>query len=272
MDILHLILLAVIQGLTEFLPVSSSAHLILPAQLLGWQDQGPLIDVMAHFGSLFAVMIYFRKDVAEVLVGLTDLVRAKLNKGSVLALHLILATPPALIAGAAMHFTGIDEMIRSPLLIACTFIVFGIILWLADIKGARTRDIETLTWKEAIGLGLAQTLALIPGTSRSGITMTAALAMGLTRSEAARFSMLMSIPIIGAGGSFALIKLAKASDEIGRGGAASLTDGLIVAGLSFVTAYAAIAVFMRVVSRIGMFPFMLYRLVAGLGLLLWVIF
>ena len=266
MDIYHLILLAIIQGLTEFLPVSSSAHLILPAQLLGWQDQGPLIDVMAHFGSLFAVMIYFRKEVGEVLVGLTDLARTKLNKGSALALHLILATPPALIVGAGMHFSGIDEMIRSPLLIACTFIIFGIVLWLADLKGSDTRSIDTLTWKEAIGLGLAQTLALIPGTSRSGITMTAALAMGLTRAESARFSMLMSIPIIGAGGSFALIKLAKDGSET-----ASLMDGLIVAGLSFIAAYAAIALFMRWVSRIGMFPFMVYRVVAGLGLLLWVL-
>ncbi len=266
MDIYHLILLAIIQGLTEFLPVSSSAHLILPAQLFGWQDQGPLIDVMAHFGSLFAVMIYFRKEVGEVLIGLTDLVRARLNKGSALALHLILATPPALLVGAGMHFSGIDEMIRSPLLIACTFIFFGIVLWISDLKGTRTRDIETLTWKEAIGLGLAQTLALIPGTSRSGITMTAALAMGLTRAEAARFSMLMSIPIIGVSGSFALIKLAKDGSE-----AASLMDGLIVAGLSFITAYAAIALFMRWVSRIGMFPFMVYRVVAGLGLLLWVL-
>jgi undecaprenyl-diphosphatase len=266
MDILHLILLAIIQGLTEFLPVSSSAHLILPAQLFGWQDQGPLIDVMAHFGSLFAVLIYFRKDVGEVLVGLTHLVQKRLNKGSALALHIILATPPALIVGAAMHFSGVDELIRSPLLIACTFIVFGIILWLADLKGSDSRGIDTLTWKEAISLGLAQTLALIPGTSRSGITMTAALAMGLTREESARFSMLMSIPIIGAGGSFALIKLARDGNE-----AASLSDGLLVAGLSFVAAYAAIALFMRFVSRIGMFPFMVYRVVAGCGLLLWVL-
>ena len=266
MDMFHLILLAIIQGLTEFLPVSSSAHLILPSQLFGWEDQGPLIDVMAHFGSLFAVMIYFRKEVGEVLIGLTDLVQAKLNKGSALALHLILATPPALVVGAGMHFSGIDELIRSPLLIACTFIVFGIVLWLADIKGARARDIDTLTWKEAIGLGLAQTLALIPGTSRSGITMTAGLAMGLTREESARFSMLMSIPIIGVAGLFALIKLLG-----GEEGPASLSDGLIVAGLSFITAYAAIAIFMRWVSRIGMFPFMLYRVVAGFGLLLWVL-
>jgi len=144
MDIFHLILLAIIQGLTEFLPVSSSAHLILPAQLFGWQDQGPLIDVMAHFGSLFAVMIYFRKEVGEVLIGLTDLARAKLNKGSALALYLILATPPALIVGAGMHFSGIDEMIRSPLLIACTFIFFGIVLWISYDDGRTSHGINPL--------------------------------------------------------------------------------------------------------------------------------
>lgn len=266
MDILHLILLALIQGLTEFLPVSSSAHLILPAQVLGWQDQGPLIDVMAHFGTLFAVLLYFRRDVGTVLLGLVDLLQRKLNVGSVLALNLILATPPALVIGAALHFSGIDEMLRSPLLIACTFIVFGIILWLADIKGSRDRSMDTMTWKNAVNMGLAQTLALIPGTSRSGITMTAALAMGFTRAESARFSMLMSVPIIAVGGVFSMIKLAGA-----EGGAAGLSDGLIVAALSFVTAYAAIAVFMRWVTKIGMFPFMVYRVVAGLALLSYVV-
>ena len=266
MDILHLILLALIQGLTEFLPVSSSAHLILPAQVLGWQDQGPLIDVMAHFGTLFAVLLYFRRDVGAAIVGFFDLIQRKLNVGSVLALNLILATPPALLVGAALHFSGIDEMIRSPLLIACTFIIFGIILWIADMKGARTRSMDSMTWKNAINMGLAQTLALIPGTSRSGITMTAALAMGFTRAESARFSMLMSIPIIGVGGVFSMIKLAG-----GDGGAAGLSDGLIVAALSFVTAYAAIALFMKWVAKIGMFPFMVYRVVAGLALLLYVV-
>lgn len=266
MTLFHLILLAIIQGLTEFLPVSSSAHLILPAQLFGWEDQGPLIDVMAHFGTLFAVIAYFWRDVMEAIGGFFDLIRRKINKGSLLALNLILATPPALVLGAALHFSGLDEVIRSPLLIACTFIFFGIVLWIADIKGGRTRDIETLTWKEAIYMGLAQALALIPGTSRSGITMTAALAMGLTRAEAARFSMLMSIPIIAVGGMFAMVKLAG-----GETTSVNLTDGLIVAALSFVTAFAAIALFMKWVARIGMFPFMLYRVVAGIGLLLWVL-
>ena len=264
MSLLQLIILAIIQGLTEFLPISSSAHLILPAQILGWPDQGPLIDVMAHFGSLFAVMAYFRKDVGAMISGFFDLLARRLNTGSALALNLIIATPPALLLGAFLHFGGWDEAIRSPLLIACTTIFFGILLWLADIWGKRVKTTEDLTWKGAFTLGLAQSIALIPGTSRSGITMTAARAMGMTRTESARFSMLMSIPIIGAGGLFSLIKLS------GGGAGASLSDGLIVAGLSFITAYLCIAAFMRVVSRIGMFPFMVYRLVLGAGLLFWI--
>lgn len=268
MSWLHLTLLALIQGLTEFLPISSSAHLILPAQLFGWQDQGPLIDVMAHFGSLFAVMAYFRKDVASIFSGLFDLLKLKLNKNSALALNLILATPPALLFGAFLRFGGYDEAIRSPLIIAFTTIFFGILLWLSDIWGKRERTTEDLTWKGAVGLGLAQALALIPGTSRSGITMTTARAMGFTRTEAARFSMLMSLPIIGVGGLFALYSLVSA-DEAELAGA-SLTDGIWVAVLSFIAAFACISLFMKWISRIGMFPFMVYRLILGGGLLAWI--
>lgn len=264
MSILHLILLALIQGLTEFLPISSSAHLILPSKIFEWPDQGPVIDVMAHFGTLFAVMLYFRKDVAAMIMGFFDLIHARLNTNSALALNLILATPPALLLGAFLHFGGYDEALRSPLIIAITSIVFGIILWLSDIWGKREKTTEDLTWKGAITLGLAQSLALIPGTSRSGITMTAARAMGLTRIEAARFSMLMSIPIIGAGGLFSIVKLTGSP-----AGAGSLSNGLVVAALSFIAAYVAIAFFMKLVSRIGMFPFMIYRLLLGGGLLIW---
>ena len=261
LDMWQLVLLALIQGLTEFLPVSSSAHLILPSRVLGWPDQGPLIDVMAHFGSLFAVLIYFRADVGRILFGLLDLVQRNLSKDAVLALNLAIATPPALLLGALMMATDLSVAVRSPVIIALTSIVFGVVLWLADIWGRRVREIDTLTWKGALGLGLAQSLALVPGMSRSGITMTAALGMGFTRVEAARFSMLMSLPVIGAGGTFALLKL------MGEGAGASLSDGLVVAGLSFVAAYAAIALFMRWVPRIGMFPFMVYRVLLGAVLL-----
>ncbi len=265
MSLLYLMLLAIIQGLTEFLPVSSSAHLILPEKIFEWGKQGVLIDVMAHFGSLFAVLLYFRKDVAEILRGLMDLLARRLNKNSALALNLIIASPPALVLGAMIAMNGFDEILRSPLIIALTSIFFGILLWWADKHFARSRTVDELTWKGAVSLGLAQSLALIPGTSRSGITMTAARMMDMTRVEAARFSMLMSIPIIGAGGAYALLKLASADE----GASADLTAGLIVAGLSFVSAFLAIHVFMKLVSRIGMFPFMVYRVLLGLAILAW---
>ena len=266
MSWLQLIILAIIQGLTEFLPVSSSAHLILPAQILDWPDQGPLIDVMAHFGSLFAVLLYFRADVADIFRGFADLVRKKLNTRSALALNLILSTPPALALGLFLSVTDLDTALRSPLIIAITTITFGILLWLSDVWAKKDEPVSALTWRGAVGLGLAQSLALIPGTSRSGITMTAGRALGLSREAAARFSMLMSLPIIGAGGLYALVKLIRA-DTMEQ--TATLTNGLVVAGLSFFAAYACIALFMRVVGRIGFLPFMLYRLALGAGLLLW---
>jgi len=267
MSWLQLILLALIQGLTEFLPISSSAHLILPAQILGWPDQGPLIDVMAHFGSLFAVLLYFRKDVAGIFSGLGDLLRKKLNMNSALALNLILSTPPALALGFFLSASDLDEALRSPLIIAATTIVFGVLLWVSDIMAKSDKPMSELTWKGAVTLGLAQSLALIPGTSRSGITMTAGRALGLSREAAARFSMLMSLPIIGAGGLYASLKLITADSAEQT---ATLANGLVVAWLSFVTAYACIALFMKWVGRIGFFPFMLYRLALGAGLLIWI--
>ena len=262
----QLAILAIIQGLTEFLPISSSAHLVLAPQLLGWEtDQGPLMDVMAHFGSLFAVMVYFRKDVGGIISGFFDLIGRKLNTNSALALNLIIATPPALALGFFLSELGYMETLRSPLLIAFTTIVFGVLLWVSDIKGKEEKTTEDLTWKGATLMGFAQALALIPGTSRSGITMTAARFMNMTRVESARFSMLMSLPIIGAGGLFALLKLITEPS-----GTAGLSDGLIVAALSFMAAYACIALFMKWVSKIGFFPFMVYRLLLGAGLLLWI--
>ena len=261
------LLLALIQGLTEFLPVSSSAHLILPEALLGWTEQGVLIDVMAHFGTLFSVLLYFRRDVADMLRGLVELAQRKLTRGSALALNLVVATPPALLFGFVLAAGGFDAMLRSPLIIAVTSIVFGIVLWLADRWAREARGMDTLSWRGAGLMGLAQVLALIPGTSRSGITMTAGRAIGLSREASARFSMLMSLPIIGAGGLYALLKLATGDDV----GSATLGQGLAVAGLSFVVALAAIHLFLRFVTRIGFLPFMLYRVALGL-LILWVLF
>ena len=261
------LLLALIQGLTEFLPVSSSAHLILPEALLGWTEQGILIDVMAHVGTLFSVLLYFRRDVAEMLVGLRELLARKTTRGSVLALNLIVATPPALLFGLVLAAGGFDEALRSPPVIAVTSIVFGVLLWLVDVWAKRSEPMEALSWRGAALMGLSQAVALIPGTSRSGITMTAGRAVGLSREACARFSMLMSLPIIGAGGAYAMLKLASGDDA----GGATLGQGLAVAALSFVVAYAAIHLFLQFVTRIGFLPFMLYRVALG-GLILVVLF
>jgi len=195
-------------------------------------------------------------------------VRRKLNTRSVLALNLIIATPPAMLFGAFLRFGGYDMLLRSPLIIACTTIIFGILLWLADIWGRQDKTAEDLTWSGALGLGLAQALALIPGTSRSGITMTAARAIGLTRVESARFSMLMSLPIIGVGGLFALFELMGGGTE---SGSPMLIAGISVAILSFIVAFLTIAAFMKFVGRIGMFPFMVYRVILGAALLFWIV-
>lgn len=263
----QLIVLALIQGLTEFLPISSSAHLILPSKLLHWPDQGPLIDVMAHFGSLFAVLLYFRRDVADIMRGLVDLMQRKLNTRSALALNLILSTPPALVIGFLLATTGADDAMRMLPVIAFTTIFFGVLLWVSDVKATENKPVADLTWRGAVLLGLSQSLALIPGTSRSGITMTAGRTLGLSREASARFSMLMSLPIIGAGGVYAMLKLmtAEVSEQT-----ATLANGFVVAGLSFVTAYACIALFMKWVGRIGFLPFMIYRLVLGAGLLIFI--
>ena len=267
MDWVHLLILAIVQGLTEFLPISSSAHLILPAKIMGWQDQGPMIDLMAHLGSLGAVIIYYRRDVSQMIAGGFDLLSFNAERHqkpqAKLAFHILIATPPALMVGLLMSIKGWDELVRSPLIVAWAMIGFGIVLWLADIMGKRQKTIDGMNWQAALLIGLAQVIAFIPGTSRSGITMTAARGLGYTRSESARFSMLLAIPTILAGGSFAFLKLLKDG-----GGTASLMDGLIVAGLSLIAAYFAIYVFMKLIERISFFPFMLYRLALG-GALLW---
>jgi len=266
---LHLLILAIVQGLTEFLPVSSSAHLILPAQIFKWPDQGPLIDLMAHLGSLGAVIIYYKRDVARMIGGGLDLVsfdKARQSSDRArLTTYILIATPPALLVGLLMNIKGWDEAVRTPSIIAWAMIVFGVVLWLADVMGKKIKTIDGMNWQAAFLIGLAQVIAFIPGTSRSGITMTAARALGYTRSESARFSMLMAIPIIGAGGSFAFFKLLKEG-----GGNASWVDGLVVAGLSLVAAYLAIFVFMKLIERISFLPFMLYRLAVGGALLWWI--
>ena len=263
---LHLLLvLALVQGITEFLPISSSAHLILAPDALGVEDQGPLIDVMAHAGSLIAVLVYFHRDIGAVAMGKLAFLQGKITPGGRLALLVAASLPPVIIAGGALYALDLVDALRSPLVIAIATLVFALPLWLADRYAPAVKTTEEIGFKDAMLIGIAQAFALIPGASRSGVTMTAGRALGLKRSEAARFSMLMAIPVIAAFGLLAGIELAQ-----GEAAGASLTDGLIVAGLSFLAAWASIAVLMKLVDRIGFLPFVIYR-VALAAVLLWVV-
>ena len=263
MSLIYLLILALVQGITEFLPISSSAHLILAPGISGVADQGPLIDIMAHLGTLFAVLVYFHRDIAMVVSGKLALLTGKITPGGRLVLLIAIATPPVLIMGGGLYITGFVDVLRDPLVIAWSTLVFALPLWLADHFGRKTVTVETLSFRSALLIGLAQMFALIPGASRSGVTMTAARALSMTRSEAARFSMLMAVPVIAAFGLLAVIELARGAEP-----GASLIDGLIVAVLSFAAALAAITVLMRIVDRVGFLPFVLYRLALA-GFLFW---
>jgi len=250
----QIIVLALVQGITEFLPVSSSGHLILIPALTDWEDQGNVIDVMVHVGSLFAVIVYFWRDVLNLLRGTGDLVRRRDTPDARMAGYIALATIPALAFGATLKLSGLLDSIRTVEVVAWNAIIFGILLYVADVVGKRTKVMENMTLSPAMIIGFAQAVALIPGTSRSGITMTAARFLGFERAEAARFSFLLGIPAIAAAGAFTAIELIQV-------GGAIPSDALLAAGLTFFAALAAIALLMAVVKRIGFFIFMVYRLI-----------
>ncbi|WP_086481545.1 undecaprenyl-diphosphate phosphatase [Oceanospirillum sanctuarii] len=261
MDWFQVTFLALVQGLTEFLPVSSSAHLILPAQIFGWADQGLAFDVAVHVGTLLAVMLYFHKDIRKmILAWLASVFKRQHSQDSFMAWSVILATIPAGLAGILLN-DFIEGNLRSSLVIAITTLLFGALLWWADVKGRRNRGEDDFTMKDAIWIGLAQALALIPGTSRSGITITAALMLGLTRQAAARFSFLLSIPLIMAAG------LLKGAELYQNGTEAQISHTLIGGLIAFGAALACIHLFLRLLDRIGMLPFVIYRLFLGVILL-----
>ncbi|MDP5208729.1 undecaprenyl-diphosphate phosphatase [Microbulbifer sp. 2205BS26-8] len=263
MEIFQIVVLALMQGLTEFLPISSSAHLILPAELLGWRDQGLAFDVAVHLGSLIAVVFYFRRDIRLLIRdGLGGFIDGHFTAEGRLAWLLVLATIPAGLA-ALVFDDFIATNLRSATVIAAAMIGFGILLWWADVRGARRNSLAQLNWKKALLIGMAQAIALIPGTSRSGITMTAGLMLGMKREAAARFSFLMSIPVITLSGLWLAMDLLALDTMPWR-------DILLGAVLSGISAYLCIHFFLKLISRIGMAPFAIYRLALG-ALLLWVI-
>lgn len=271
MDWLQAVFLALVQGLTEFLPISSSAHLILPSQLLGWADQGLAFDVAVHVGTLLAIVLYFRSDLVRLAQAWLASVGVKIGgplqdqaEQSKLAWLLILATIPAGLAGILLD-DFISENLRSSLVIATTTIVFGLFLWLADFKGRRSLSLSALGVGSALVIGFAQALALIPGTSRSGITMTAALLLGFTRDAAARFSFLLSVPLIGAAG------LLKTTQLLQAGRDEQWAMIALATAVAFLSAYVCIHFFLSFLERIGFAPFVIYRLLLG-GVLLMLIF
>ena len=256
MPIEQIVVLAIVQGITEFLPVSSSGHLILIPIFTGWPDQGLETDVMVHVGSLAAILVYFWRDVLMLIGGGLNLLRLRMTDEGRLALYIVAATVPAILFGLLLLQIGILDNLRGIEVIGWNAIVFGLLLLIADSVGARLKRMEDMRFGPAMMIGLAQALALIPGTSRSGITMTAARYLGFTRPEAARFSFLLGIPAMAGAGLLTAIE----ANENGNG---ISMDQMLTAFLSFLSALVAIAFLMAVVRRMSFLPFVLYRFLLG---------
>jgi undecaprenyl-diphosphatase len=260
MDTIHAVWLALLQGLTEFLPISSSAHLILLPRLLHWTDQGLAFDVAVHLGTLSAVVVYFRHDVLRLFTAwLQSVIQRRVDADARLAWLVLLGTVPVVVGGLLLH-DFVETALRSPLVIAAATIGFGLLLGWSDWYGKQQRDEHSLRIGDAVLIGLAQAVALIPGTSRSGITMTAALALGLTRSAAARFSFLLSIPVIAMAGVYETGTLIEQAAPVDW---KALLIGIAVSGVS---AWLCIHLFMKLIERTGMWPFVVYRLLLGAAL------
>lgn len=261
MDFFQAIVLAIIQGITEFLPISSSAHLILPKEVLGWQDQGLAFDVGVHLGTLAAVIFAFRQKITVLSKNFLLWLSFKPSDKNQLNLawNIIIATLPAGILGLLLA-DFIEENLRTSLIIAMTTIVFGLFLWLADKQKNPTKNLYSISWRIALLIGIAQAIALIPGTSRSGITITAALFLGMARKDSAEFSFLLSIPIILAAGLLQGIKVY----QVGINTEYLVLITAIV--LAFITAYLSIKYFLKWIESLGLMPFVIYRLALGIFL------
>jgi len=252
---LQIVILAIVQGLTEFLPISSSGHLVLAPYLFEWTDQGLAFDVAVHFGSLAAVCIFFRRDILSLLGGGIQVLGGNVKTPeSRMALAIAMGTVPASIAGL-MFASWIEANLRDPAVIVYTLAGYGILMALADRFGRRERNMADVGYKDAIIIGCAQALALVPGTSRSGVTITAARILGFERQDAARFSFLLSAPVILLAAGYKFVELISSDATVAWG---QLGLGALVA---CIVAYISIEFFMRVVTRIGLAPFAIYRLI-----------
>lgn len=254
MGLVEAIVLAVVQGLSEFLPISSSGHLVLVPHFFGWPDQGLAFDVAVHVGTLLALLVYFRRELTVMAFAWLRSLGGKHDRDSRLAWQILVGTVPVGLAGLCFG-DYIEEHLRQPLFVAGTLTVFGLLMYAADRFGRGARDEYGLSWPQAIAIGIAQALALMPGTSRSGVTMTAGRALGLSRSGAARFSFLLAVPGIGAAGVYEGMKLLNGDAPVDW---TPIVVGLLLAALSGI---ACIHFLIRFIERIGLLPFTIYRLV-----------
>ncbi len=263
MSLIQVAVLALIQGLTEFLPVSSSAHLILGSIVFGWPDQGLVFDVATHFGTLLAALVYFRKDLRQMVVPWLD--KGKGDEASrKLGLTLLIASIPAIIVGGILY-NWVESSLRDIRIIAYATIGYGLLLWWADARFARSKVMGDMSLKAGVVIGLAQMLALVPGTSRSGITITVGRMLGFNTDTAARFSFLLSIPVIAAAGGFGMLRMFLNESSINW-----MQFGFAVL-ISAIAGWLFIAAFLALLQRIGLVPFVIYRLVLGAALL-WLVF
>lgn len=255
MDFFQAIFLGLLQGITEFLPISSSAHLILTPALMDWQDQGVGFDLAVHVGTLLAVVLYFRHDVFSITRdGLVSLSQRRIVGQGAMAWYLVIGTIPAGLAGLAL-LDMIDNELRSPTIIFATTLLFGLLLGVADWIPKRRRTLESINWKDALIVGLAQAVSLIPGTSRSGITITAGLFLGLSREAASRFSFLLAIPITALASGVKLLEVAMMEGAVDW-------NGFLVGGVtSFIMAITAIHFFLKWLNKVGMWPYVVYRII-----------
>lgn len=256
MPMLHIVVLALIQGITEFLPISSQAHLQLLSSFSGWADQGLMIDVAVHVGTLGAVIVYFWRDLWTMTTGVVRLAKGHRSPDARLAGYLIIGTLPAVAAGYFLS-RYYPAGIRSIEIIGWTTLIFGVLLYIADKVGMTVRSLKHIKISDIIIIGCAQAVAFIPGTSRSGITMTAARILGIERRESARLSMLLSIPVIIGAGSLQGWKLYQS------GNISLSVDALLAAALAFVAALVVMAGLMAWLKKSTYTPFVIYRVVLG---------
>jgi undecaprenyl-diphosphatase len=262
MDLFEAIVLAIIQGITEFLPVSSSAHLNLAPYLFHWPDPGLTFDIALHFGTLIAILIYFYKDWVQIIgqaFGFRAGTDVELGRNKNLLWLLVIGTIPGGIAGLLLEKYA-ETTLRSPILTGAMLIVFGLIMWMAERVGSKRRDIAAVNLRDAVLVGCSQALAIVPGVSRSGSTISAGMLLGLDRVTAARFSFLLSTPIIAGAALSAAHKLHK-EGGIPPGMKTPMVVGVIV---SAIVGAGVIALFLNFLRRRTLFPFVIYRVIFGI--------